>query len=359
MITHFDGQDDALRDLLARVPYLSLHAVAASCRRLRDTIGSLQFRVQRRDSGCAESAIVLVGGTESIPSDALSILYRGKWVRIAALPRPRINPIVTVFRDKLIVLGGRNEKNKTTAAVVGFDFMTRRWQELPPLRKEREGAACGVVGGKIIVAGGRSRAGSTLTTVEQFDPETCQWSYAPSLPQKVSSAAYGVIDGKLYVAGGHAPTLRSVTCLQIYDGVSWSMGPSLSVPLSHPKGPGVVLDGVLHMMFDNYGRPPLAGLHHLVFNPRTGLWTSSAVVQEMQFSSARLIVATPRGELAAIEFPLPILFTGQARRDTTLHVLRPDPAVPASNDGEALRWQEEAVPGEVCPFSGATLACLG
>ena len=54
--------DDALRSIFVRVPLICHGNVRALCHRTKDLLHSPAFREERLESGCAEHAVVLVGG---------------------------------------------------------------------------------------------------------------------------------------------------------------------------------------------------------------------------------------------------------------------------------------------------------
>jgi hypothetical protein len=147
------------------------------------------------------------------------------WTFKESMPTPRASFGITVYQNKIYVIGGftgvEDAKYVLSGANEVYDPATDTWETKTSLPTPRLGMQANVVEGKIYVIGGNSSAN------EVYNPATDSWTTKTAIPSAPGlmwawSCASVVVDSKIHVIGAF-PRSNSH---QIYDPVtdSWSFG---------------------------------------------------------------------------------------------------------------------------------------
>lgn len=139
----------------------------------------------------------------------------GKWVALPALPAGRSSHDVVVSGDKLVVVGGWNQKGKgqksewhDTSLVLDLASKNPEWKAIPQPFKRRALTAA-AVGSKVYVIAGLGEQISEKR-VDVLDLDTGKWTEGPAIPgDKVGfSPAAGVLGNRVIVNTFEGPLYR-------------------------------------------------------------------------------------------------------------------------------------------------------
>ena len=109
--------------------------------------------------------------------------------KMPPLPHPLSRMATVCWRDQVVVLGGRNEKEKALNDVFMYDCKTGKATALPSMLEKRCRCCAVITGDTIVVMGGENEKGKTLNSVECFTMGGSGWEYLPDM----SKARYGAI----------------------------------------------------------------------------------------------------------------------------------------------------------------------
>ncbi|MBA4191282.1 MAG: hypothetical protein C0467_25145 [Planctomycetaceae bacterium] len=140
----------------------------------------------------------------------------GTWEALAEMPSARSSHDVVVIGDKLVVIGGWDQKRKDekpvwhdTTLVLDLGAKTPKWESLPQPFKRRALTAA-TVGTKVFVIGGLGAEGGDRR-VDVLDTATGKWATGPQLPgaeRTAFSPAAGVVKGRVVVNTSAGPVFR-------------------------------------------------------------------------------------------------------------------------------------------------------
>ncbi len=208
--------------------------------------------------------IIRVGGmqprnTPSEPTDNISLAScasydpkTNQWTDLPAMPSGRSSHDIVVVGDKLVVVGGWEQKGKgnkeawhDTALVLDLAQSQPKWESIPQPFKRRALTA-GAVGQKVYVMCGLDANASAHRNVDVLDLETLKWSSAPEVPGSSNrmgfSPAAATLNGRLLVNTSEGPLYRLSQ-----DGKTWDKVGAVAKPrMVHrlvPHGNGVVVVG--------------------------------------------------------------------------------------------------------------------
>jgi N-acetylneuraminic acid mutarotase len=140
------------------------------------------------------------GATDWTPTDTLWRARPGfPWRAMARMPEGRQGHAMVAFRDRLYVIGGVGESDRTLV----YDPRTDRWSGASALPSGRDHLRAVVWGSEIWVIGGRS--GGVTSRVDIYDPADDSWREGPVLPRPMSAMAVGALEDGLHVVGGEDP----------------------------------------------------------------------------------------------------------------------------------------------------------
>ncbi len=162
--------------------------------------------------------IIVVGGVneKQVPLAAIDCfnIETQTWDRFPRLPIGVVGPFVQLIEDALYVIGGTDKKNCNQSVV--FDFDRNEWLPLPP--KPTTCYSCGgyVFEKKLYIVGGRD--GQTpVNAVEVFDLETKQWDERKPIPSiRVFYSVVGM-GPNIYAVGGLVPMVGITKIVEKYS----------------------------------------------------------------------------------------------------------------------------------------------
>jgi len=108
------------------------------------------------------------------PDPILAAMNADRWKELAPMSVARANMAVTVYDNKIYVIGGETEEGVTGLTEV-YDIATDTWARLPDKPTPVTNAKAVVVGGKIYVPGGRGEDNQITSVLEIFDPLANNW----------------------------------------------------------------------------------------------------------------------------------------------------------------------------------------
>ena len=101
--------------------------------------------------------------------------------KMPPLPHPLLRMATVCWRDQVVVLGGRNERDEALNDVLMYDCKTGKITALPSMMEKR-GRCCAVItGDTIVVIGGDNEKGESLSSVECFTMGGSAWEYLPAM----------------------------------------------------------------------------------------------------------------------------------------------------------------------------------
>ena len=180
---------------------------------------------QHIDCGIVDNKIYVIGGITSFTNiTKKNEMYDPKinsWSEKAPIPTLRNNPAI-VTKDSLIyVIGGAgSEKSiwKTIATVECYNTKTDTWTTKSDLPIPLFAPGAIVVENKIVVLGGQNQRGKSLSSVLIYDIESDTWESTTPLPQINCFAGYATVGNKSYVIGGTTSAPDWTYYSDVYEG---------------------------------------------------------------------------------------------------------------------------------------------
>jgi len=150
--------------------------------------------------------------TSSITSPAFSLnnssatTSSNAWTIGANLPTPRSEFAGTSINEKIYIIGGFNNKGKTSDTVEFYDTKTNVWSSASPLPIPLDHTAAAAYNGSIYVVGGytSSQIPASNPSIRLFiySPLADKWTEGKSLPKSRGALTANFVDGILYAIGG-------------------------------------------------------------------------------------------------------------------------------------------------------------
>ena len=98
--------------------------------------------------------------------------------KMPPLPHPLASMGTVCWRDQVVVLGGRNEKEKALNNVFTYDCKTGKITSLPSMLEKRYRCCAIITGDTIVVMGGCKEKGKSLSSVLFFPCQVASFSVA-------------------------------------------------------------------------------------------------------------------------------------------------------------------------------------
>ena len=139
-----------------------------------------------------------------------------------------------ILEGSLVMIGGEDDRGKSTGAVCCYDLHAQRWSLLPRVPPPAMHYATVVWDRKLVVVGTRA--------CEQYDPATRQWSALPDLPTArvwTRLVAGGAAEEELFRVGGFDVEPRQGSLgVDRFDAVRqcWESCPGLTCQRMFPGG---------------------------------------------------------------------------------------------------------------------------
>jgi N-acetylneuraminic acid mutarotase len=161
--------------------------------------------------------MVLIGGASDNLADASNKVFAfrdGKWVDLPPLQHARAAAAAAVVGDRLVVVGGQNEKKLVPQTEV---FDGQSWTQSADLPTPREHLAAVSDGVYVYTVGGRNlSADENSAAFQRFDPVSGNWDKLTDMPTPRGSYGAAFIDGRIVAVGGEEPT-RVLATVEMYD----------------------------------------------------------------------------------------------------------------------------------------------
>jgi N-acetylneuraminic acid mutarotase len=176
--------------------------------------------------------VVVIGGASDVIAEASNKVFAlrgGTWTELAALQHARAAAAAAVVGDKLVVVGGQNNKQLVPQTEV---FDGKSWTQAADLPTPREHLAAVSDGVYVYAVGGRElSADKNSAALERYDPASGNWEKLPSMPTPRGSYGAAFIDGRIVAVGGEEPT-RVLATVEMYDitNKKWSTVAPLGTP---------------------------------------------------------------------------------------------------------------------------------
>ena len=125
-----------------------------------------------------EDKVLILGGSDgrNILKSVLEFdVKKNKVKNKSPLPRVLCRMATVRWRDKFVVLGGRDEEYKFLDDVYMYDCKTGQITALPPMLEKRYGCCAVITGDTIVVMGGWNENHDTLSSVECFTMGGSTW----------------------------------------------------------------------------------------------------------------------------------------------------------------------------------------
>jgi DNA-binding CsgD family transcriptional regulator len=137
------------------------------------------------------------------PDPILAAMNEDRWKELAPMSVARANMAVTVYDNKIYVIGGETEEGVTGLTEV-YDIATDTWARLPDKPTPVTNAKAVAVGGKIYVPGGKDVSGNSTNVNEFFDSQRQLWIVDSPLPLPLNAYALSSYEGEIYIFGGES-----------------------------------------------------------------------------------------------------------------------------------------------------------
>jgi N-acetylneuraminic acid mutarotase len=154
--------------------------------------------------------IYVAGGSpaEMVPSIAELDVYdplTDSWSTGAPLPTPRENVASCVIDNKLVVIGGWNDKREVQNVVEAYDPNTNTWERWPDLPTARGGLGAVVLDNRCYTIGGETWSTpppGTFGANEMFDPMSRRWAVLAPMPTPRHGLGLAVVGQEIWAVGG-------------------------------------------------------------------------------------------------------------------------------------------------------------
>ncbi|XP_049523034.1 alpha-scruin [Dermacentor silvarum] len=173
---------------------------------------SLVGKVQNSDS----AVVVVLGGINLQEPDDVSAgkstyVFKpqlNQWLTFQPLPEPRHYHAVVYYAGCIYVFGGYSPADvskgeaRAQRSVFKFHVREKRWDKAADMLHPRACHGAAVVHEKIMVVGGKDDKGEILNSVELYNPASDSWVPYRSLPLPIMGCGVGYLAGLVYVVGG-------------------------------------------------------------------------------------------------------------------------------------------------------------
>jgi outer membrane protein assembly factor BamB len=198
---------------------LAMVACTASPRHHATTTATPMISAQASSGASASSSVPTTGsppGSASPSSDATRAVTA---TSIAArLPVPLSRLVAVPLGGHVVIVGGLDAQQRTTASTELFDPSTQTMTSAASLPTPVHDAAAGVLGGRAMVAGGGSAASTDAVQSVQSDGTA---TTIGRLPQPRSDDSVAADGATLYVVGGYDGAHELPAVLATSDGVTF------------------------------------------------------------------------------------------------------------------------------------------
>ena len=120
--------------------------------------------------------------------------------KMPPLPHPLSRMATVCWRNQVVVLGGRNEREKALNDVFMYDCKTGKITTLPSMLEKRWKCCAVITGDTIVVMGGDNEEAESLSSVECFTMGGSAWEYLPAMNKaRFGAVAEVLLSSRKYV----------------------------------------------------------------------------------------------------------------------------------------------------------------
>ena len=182
-----------------------------------------------------EDRLIVIGGKDQRNiSDAIHEIelvppYSKKV--LSRMPQPRCRHGVELVKNKMFIVGGLSTGSKILSNVLMYDVNKNECKEMSPLPLAVSQMATAIWKDSVIVIGGKDEKGKVLNSVIMYDVNTGKWEMLPSMKYKRLACTAVVTGDVIVVMGGYdsGNTLNSVECFDLIRQV-WEELPPMIEP---------------------------------------------------------------------------------------------------------------------------------
>jgi len=174
-----------------------------------------------------------------------------QWETLPNMPRERFGHCSVVYKDKVWLIGGKDQSGNSISTVDCYDFKQGKWQpDVSELLHARYNAAAVVYDDKIYVIGGYNNR-QILNLVEYYDANDKKWKDFTPLKHPREGASAVVFNDKLYVIGGRSSKgvfQKILDDVEFWDGSAQAWQESTNWRLQHARTlmQSVVVDSFIY-----------------------------------------------------------------------------------------------------------------
>ena len=161
--------------------------------------------------------LYLIGGFDG--EEALADVWRfnpssATWTKLASMNQARMHPVAGIINDKIIVAGGADLVNLSSAEI--YDFAEDVWSDISPLPEEMYAAADSTCNNQFFVIGGLV-GDEALDIVYGYDPALNAWFPVSLLQTARFDTEADLLAGHIVIAGGNRSLFAPVNDAEMLD----------------------------------------------------------------------------------------------------------------------------------------------
>jgi N-acetylneuraminic acid mutarotase len=197
--------------------------------------GKLPYAGDDHQTVVCQQRVFHIGGynrdevEESYPISELQLTSPCTLKELCQMPQPRDSHGAEAVEDKVLILGGEDDKRGVLDSVLEFDPEKNECKELPSLPHPMKEMATVLWRDKVVVLGGRDKDDEVLNDVFMYDCKTGKITALPSMLEKRYYCCAIITGNTIVVMGGDNDDddLSSVECFTM-GGSTWKNLPSMN-----------------------------------------------------------------------------------------------------------------------------------
>jgi DNA-binding CsgD family transcriptional regulator/N-acetylneuraminic acid mutarotase len=135
-----------------------------------------------------------------------------QWTILTSSKPTRVSNIsAALVGNRIFVPGGRTAEGKATTIVEVFDVTSNAWSEVKPLPRPVYTYALAVYKNKVYLFGGRNDRGYANSTFV-YDPQKDAWKQGREMPTQRAYAAAATLGSRIFVVGGYDGQVEQPAC---------------------------------------------------------------------------------------------------------------------------------------------------